>query len=503
MRMAFESVTEMRFALIDLGSNSIRLVLYDRARPFAAPVLNEKFFVELGKNLESTGYLSADKIDSALKTFQYFKWLLKGLGITEVHIIATAAMRDAANADILITKIKSMMGFEIKILSGEEEARLSATGVLLGCPGAKGLVADLGGGSLELAQIGSTGVGSRLSLPLGILYLQNMGLSAARQVLEESLKQVSWLQTLDQTDRLYLVGGTWRALARAHMVKKSYPLNVVHRYGISTKALQSFATKLLARSDRRLQAMGYIPQNRRQKLPWAAMVAEALVKVSPCKRVVFSGAGLREGYSAALLGRSRDLEQPQNKRYDCAIGALIPDGGRFGAADQDLFHWMEPLFPNEKKSLRDRRLQACQLFDFGWEAHPSYRDIDIPSTVLHTATLTQSHKDRAYLGLVLLLRHGGNHKDKHTNPWLQLLDLLPKDHRRHAMITGRALRLVYKISKGVVPLLGATSLHLNNRSVTLKVHEPDLAMMPAVFLPTFAKLAETLALEPKIDTQAS
>lgn len=490
---------ETRFALIDLGSNSIRLVLFDRARPFAAPLINEKAVVELGRDLDVTGNLAPDRMAAALNAFQHFKWLLDGLGIQEIHIIATAAARDARNAQDLINQINTLMGCQVQVLEGREEARLAATGVLMACPGARGLVADLGGGSLELAKVGPNGVGPCLSLPLGVLRLEALGLDGAREALETGLAAAPWLKELGESDRLYLVGGTWRALARAHMAHKAYPLGVLHRYAIGNKALRTYANKIMTRPIDRLNAMDHVSLNRRQKLPWAALAAACLSKIAPFKRVVFSEAGLREGYGADLMGRLNELGQPQNARYDKAIAALIPHGGRFGAVDQDLFDWMAPLFDGEKRPLRDRRRQACQLFDFGWEAHPSYRKVDIPSAIMHTATLTQTHKDRAYLGLVLLLRHGGDPKNAKANTWLKLLKLLPKGHRRHAMVTGHALRLAHKISRGIVPLVRATSLHIEDLRLTLKIHEPDLAHMTDLFAPALERLADSLALDARVE----
>lgn len=492
-------MTADRFALIDLGSNSIRLVLFDRARPFAAPLINEKAVVELGRGLDETGAMEPEWIAAALNAFARFKWLLDGLKISEVHIIATAAARDASNSADLIKPIEALMGVPIQILEGEAEAHFSAKGVLLAIPGAKGLVADLGGGSLELARIGPKGAGKRVSLPLGVLRLEAKGLEEARLALKSAFAELEWLNDLGPKDRLYLVGGTWRALARAHMAHKGYALNVLHRYAISPKALGAYAKKILKSPRHRLDALDHVPANRRAKLPWAALAAETLASKAPFKRAIFSEAGLREGFSAELLGRENELSLSQSERYDEAIAALIPDGGRFGAPGNDLFTWMAPLFGEEKPSLRDRRRQACQLYDFGWEAHPSYRNVDIPSSVLHTATLTQTHRDRAYLGLVLLLRHGGDPNNGKANPWLDLVGQLPKSHRRHAVTTGWALRLAHKISRGIGPLIRATSLHMEDLRLTLRIHEPDLADMPELFMPTLRKLATSLAVEAQVE----
>ena len=491
-------MAEDRFALIDLGSNSVRLVLFDRAKPFAAPLINEKSVVELARDLEETGKLSADRMEAAFDVFLHFKWLLDGLDVSEIHILATAAVRDAKNAKELIEPIESIMQSRVRILAGTEEANFAAKGVLLTCPGAEGLVADLGGGSLELAKIKSGLIDCQTSLPLGVLRLESIGVNTAKQVLKEAFKKINWLKQLDETDQVYLVGGTWRALATAHMVHKAYPLNVLHRYTTTTKTLRNYTKQILVRSSHRIDAMASVPVARRQKLPWAALVANKLAKEVSCQRVVFSQGGLREGYSAPLLGREQELKQNQATRYDKAIAALIPDGGRFGAADQALFEWMSPLFDNEDEALKNRRRQACQLFDFGWEAHPSYRNIDIPSSVLHSATLTQAHRDRAYLGLVLLLRHGGNPTNRKEHKWLKLVKLLSKTQARHAHITGRALRLAYKISRGIAPLVGSTSLQVENLTLRLKINEEKLWTTQDFFKAALRNLSETLALEHEI-----
>ena len=488
-----------RFALIDLGSNSIRLVLFDRARPLAAPLINEKAVVGLGRGLDAIGAIEPRRIAAALNTFARFKRLLEGLDISEVHIIATAAVRDASNAADLITPIETLMGAPVQILQGKAEARFSAKGVLLAIPGAKGLVADLGGGSLELTEIGPQGMSKCASLPFGVMRLEAKGLDQAERALKSALADLTWLQGRDRKDQLYLVGGTWRAFARAHMAHSGYALNVLHRYAISPKVLTRYAKTLIKSPRHHLQALRQIPSGRRANLPWAALAADALAEATPFKRVVFSEAGLREGYSAALLGRDAELGLSLSARYDQALAALLPGSGRFGASSDALFGWMTPLFGEEKVSLRDRRRQACQLYDFGWEAHPSYRSIDIPSAVLHTTGLPQSHRDRAYLGLVLLLRHGGDPTDHQAHPWLDLAEQLPKSHRRHARTTGWALRLAHKISRGIKPLIQATSLHSEGQRLTLRIHEPDLVDRPELFMPTLHRLASSLAVEAQVE----
>lgn len=489
---------ETRFALVDLGSNSIRMVVFDRDRPFAAPLLNEKAVVELGKGLETTGEIAPDRLAHALRAFAHFKWLLNGLGIEEITIVATAATRDAKNAQDLIAPVEELMQAKIQVLPEASEARFAALGVLLTCPGAEGLVADLGGGSLQFSEIGPQGVGRCVSMPLGVLRLESKGLEGARAALKAAFAEVPWLKDLKRRHRIYLVGGTWRALARAHMARKAYPLDVIHRYAAKSKTLKSYAQKLVERPEERLDAMDHVPTSRRRKLPWAALALQELIEVTACKRVVFSGAGLREGASAELMGRDAELTLPQSQRYDRAIAALIPDGGRFGNPGQNLFDWMSPLFVGEKDALRDRRRQACQLFDFGWEAHPSYRKTDIPSAVLHSATLTQSHKDRAYLALVLLLRHGGHLKEGKDDTWLELVNLLPKGHQRHAIATGYALRLAHRISRGIIPLIQSTSLSIEDLRLTLKINREDLAAMSHLYSPALSRLSSALALEPKI-----
>ena len=487
-----------RFALVDLGSNSIRLVLLDRDRPFAAPLINEKSVVELGTGRAADGSLTTKRINTALNAFRHFKWLLHGLGVTEIHILATAAVREAPNASDLLLAVEALMGTRVQVLSGLEEARLCATGVMLACPGAEGLVADLGGGSLELALVRSGAVGPCISLPLGVLRLETLGLSRARTALTSAFEQIPWLQNLDAGDQLYLVGGTWRALARAHMAHKAYPLAVLHRYAVSTKSLRSYAEKIITCPTHRLDAMEPVSGPRRRKLPWAGLAVSCLIQTLSTERAVFSGAGLREGFSAKLLGRDDELTLPQVQRYDRAIRALIPDGGRFGTTAAHLYSWIEPLFDDEVDSLKDRRAQACQLFDFGWETHPSYRDVDIPSTVLHATALTQNHRDRTYLGLVLLLRHGGNHKDVKAHPWLKLLKLLPKKQRRHALVTGRALYLAHRVSRGIVPLIQATSLKVEDLRLVLQVHAQELMNIQTHYFPALTHLAEALALEPEV-----
>ncbi|MCK5623597.1 MAG: Ppx/GppA family phosphatase, partial [Alphaproteobacteria bacterium] len=221
----------IRPAVVDIGSNTVRLVVYDALRRNAAVILNEKVQCSLGSRLGETGRLPAEGVQMALRSLARFKIMAEAMGVTHMDLIATAAVRDAANGPDFVKEAERVCGRPIMVLSGEEEARLSALGVLSGIPDAEGIAADLGGGSLEISLIGNGEVEPRITLPLGPLRLMELGAAdsgAVRKTVDAALAECGFLQSCEGQS-LYLVGGAWRAFAKTQMKRSRYPLPVIHR----------------------------------------------------------------------------------------------------------------------------------------------------------------------------------------------------------------------------------------------------------------------------------
>ena len=219
-------------AVVDIGSNSVRLVVYDGVRRSPTPIFNEKVLCGLGKGVAITGQLNEAAITRALSALRRFRALVKQIGVHQVFAVATAAAREAENGEDFIEQAEKALGAGIRVLSGKEEARFAALGVLSGTPEADGVAGDLGGGSLELINIKNGKLNDGVTLPIGPLRLIDLSggsMERAQLIVDEYLHKTDLVDKLNGRT-FYAVGGAWRNLARIHMAQTDYPLHVLHHY---------------------------------------------------------------------------------------------------------------------------------------------------------------------------------------------------------------------------------------------------------------------------------
>jgi exopolyphosphatase/guanosine-5'-triphosphate,3'-diphosphate pyrophosphatase len=231
IRLAADTVATGPIGVIDIGSNSIRLVVFEGLAREPAPIFNEKVFAALGKTVGETGRLNPEGLSQAFSTLTRFSRLLKAMKVTDCHVVATAAVRDAADGAAFLEEVKRRAELNITIISGEEEGRLSAEGVLSGIPDADGAMGDMGGGSVELVRLARGVVGERTTMPFGPFRLMALGGSHQSQVaaVDTRLAALPWLPSVAGA-ALYAVGGIWRAFAKVHMEQVGHPLHVIHHY---------------------------------------------------------------------------------------------------------------------------------------------------------------------------------------------------------------------------------------------------------------------------------
>ena len=206
-------------AIVNIGSNSVRLVAYEGLTRAPTPLFNDKAMCGLGRGVATTKKLSSEGIEKALSALRRFRVLCRTMDITDIRPIATAAARDATNGPEFLAAATDAIGAPIELLSGRREAELSALGVVSGIYRPDGVVGDLGGGSLELNDVKGARLGKGTTLPLGGLALLDM---SGRSVKKAAKIARAALERTRQLDHLtgrtfYAIGGTWRALARLHM----------------------------------------------------------------------------------------------------------------------------------------------------------------------------------------------------------------------------------------------------------------------------------------------
>ncbi len=480
-----------RCAVVDLGSNSVRLVVFEGDGRNPVAIFNEKAVLRLGKGLQTTGRLNEDAVAAAMPVMRRYHAVARAMGASALEVLATAAVRDAANGPAFVASLQAAMpGVPFRILSGEEEAALSAEGLLCGIPQADGVLADIGGGSLELVQLDAGQVSRGETLKLGVIRLNDRAegdLARARLIAESDLAGVNWLAEGAGRD-LYLVGGAWRALARIHLMQNAYPINIVHQYAIERDAARDFAAAVAGSSRRVLERMQGAPRRRIDDLPLAAIVLRRLLSATRARRVVFSASGIREGW---FMQRQTEAVRAQDPLL-AAGRDLAAQFGRDPALPPALLAWTAPLFPYETPDARRLREAACWMSDSGSHDHPEYRAEQAYLRALRQPCVGLDHPTRAFLALTLALRYEAESDAPFLTSARNLLDAATT---RRAEVLGMALRLAYTLSAGTPDLLSRTSLRSDGRRLTLQIAEGEGVFAGESIMRRLARLAAAMGLE--------
>lgn len=455
-----------RRAVVDLGSNSVRLVVFEGSHRNPIAIFNEKAVLRLGRGLQSTGRLNEDGVAQALTVMNRYAAIARAMGAAPFEVLATAAVRDAENGPAFVADLERRLpGVPIRVLSGEAEAELSAAGLLCGIPDADGTLADIGGGSLEVVRLSNGTRGEAQTLKLGVLRLAERAggeIARARAIAEADLAAVPWLGDTPGRD-LYAVGGAWRALARIHIAQTGYPLNMVHHYTIGRDEARDLTSVVAGASRRGLERMPGVPRRRVEDLPFAAIALRRVLRATGARRVVFSANGLREGWYMERM--------PPEMRARDPLLAAGEDFARQMGRDPDLppalLDWTAPLFPNETEAEHRMREAACWMSDIGSHDHPEYRAEQAYLRILRQPGIGLDHLARAFLALTLALRY----EAEPDAPFLATArQLLGAEDANRATILGIALRLAYTLSAGTPDLLAGTRLAVNH-SLTLHLAE--------------------------------
>jgi exopolyphosphatase/guanosine-5'-triphosphate,3'-diphosphate pyrophosphatase len=461
-----------RIGVIDVGSNSLRLVVFERLGAALFPLVNEKVMCGLGRGISSTGRLNSDGISLALVNLRRFVAFARAIGVDHLAVLATAAVRDARDGEAFAAEVERQCQVRVKIIDGAEEARLSAAGVLAGIPDADGIAADLGGGSVELVGIGSTEsgpgggiarIGRGISLPLGPLRLAEFGESVKTlsETIDRALSAASVLSGVDGKD-FYLVGGAARALARLHMEHVQYPLHIIHRYTLTRRQAEAFFEIMSRQSRKSLERITTISRKRLELVPLAAFVLRKLIAAAAPQRIVFSALGLREGYAYGLV-------PPEDRVSDPLVAACRAVGrrqSRFRLDGDQLQQWTASLFPGQSEAARQRHRATCWLSDLAWSEHPDYRAKQAYIRSLTMPFAGSTHPDRVFVASALHARYGGPIEDPVREPTRRLLE---ERAAQEARTLGLALRLAYTLCAGTIELLSEVRLERTGSRLVLEV----------------------------------
>ncbi len=481
--------------IIDIGSNSVRLVVYQGLSRIPATLFNEKVMAGLGRGLAQNGKLSKGSMETAVAALTRFAALARAMQVASLRTVATAAVREAANAEDFLARVRRECGLEIEIISGETEARGAALGVIAGIPDADGVVGDLGGGSLELIRVAGGEAHERISLPIGSLRLDAVRKRDRRALapfIKKALDQVGWVEA-GQGKPFYMVGGSWRALAQLHIHWWQQPLPIIHQYEMAADAPASLVRRLAQVELATLKAVPGLSTSRLPSLPGAAMLLAAVVKRLGSSAAIASSFGLREGLLYGQL-------PPEQQRLDPLIEAARAEGarqGRFPEHGDMLFAWMDGLFGGAGEGARDRRLRlaACLLGDIAWRAHPDFRAERGVDAALHGNWVAVNAAERAALAQALHHCFGG----ASDAPVLALLQqLAPPPLLARARAWGLALRLGQRLTGGTAVALAGSRLVRDGGTLLLAIDPAHAALAGDAVTRRLKLLASATGLEPRV-----
>jgi exopolyphosphatase / guanosine-5'-triphosphate,3'-diphosphate pyrophosphatase len=485
--------TLSRLGVVDVGSNSVRLVVFDGAARSPAYFYNEKIMCALGAGLSQTGKLNPEGRKRALAAIRRFTALAEGMGISPLTAVATAAVREATDGDDFRAEVERETGLKLFVIDGEEEARLSAQGVLLGWPKSYGMVCDIGGASMELADLNDGVVGKCVTSPLGPLKLREVtgGPKALKAHIKAIVKDLHARMKYETGMRLFLVGGSWRAIARVDMERRGYPMTVLHEYRMTARAIAATQTYVNESDLTELRGRCGISDDRMILVPLASLVLNELIQVFKPKDITVSAYGIREGMLYEQMPPAmRELDPLiEACRFAEAKDARLPG---FGPV---LYDFVLPLFPRADWQKKRIIHAACLLHDVSWRAHPDYRAEVCFDNVTRANLGGLKHSERVYLGLALMHRYANKREGSRYESVFTLLD---EKQIKEAEVLGRAMRLGAMLWLGAEEKPGTLKFQPQKKTLELVLEARAEPLFGEVCAARFQALATALGATAKV-----
>lgn len=454
-------------AVLDIGSNSVRLVVYERHARSLTPLYNEKAACALGRGMAQTGRLADANVAQALNAIKRFALVARMMRVGKVHVLATSAVRDAANRDDFVAAVEAIMETRVHVLSGEREAHFAALGVVAGIPGFNGIVGDLGGGSLELSAIRDGNDTNGESHELGVIRLQDDsdGNPAKAAALVRERLETSILKAISPGNSFAAIGGTWRALAKLHQVMRDYPLHMVQHYVVPAEDMIALCAEIVAAGSlKNYPGSDFVSSSRRDLVPFGAAVLGEVLKSGKFANVMFSALGVREGYLFGLLDAKEQAIDPLIQ----AAEELSVLRSRSPSHANDLIEFTGQYFAAagiaETSDETRLRTVACLLADIGWRAHPDYRGSQSVDAVAYGSLTGVDHPGRAFLCQVIAVRYGGLKMKGVDHP---LLGLAPEAEMLRAKLIGALFRVAYPMTAAMPGILPRIRFEVEGPTLTL------------------------------------
>jgi len=489
-------------AVIDVGSNSVRLVVFKVDGRAITPIINEKVMAGLGRGLSETGVLNPVGWEAAVQALRRFATLVEARAIETVYAVATAAVRTAQDGPAFVEFVAAQAGLSLNVIDGREEARLSALGVLAGAPDAKGIAGDLGGSSLELVPISPLGPGEGETFALGPLALAHAGAFQADAVAAEVTQSLAGTKLFSRFggEAFYAVGGAWRAMGRIDIALREHPVDVLHQHEMSRADALKVIDFIRKQSKRSLEKFEEAAAKRADALPYAAAVLAKILERGAFDRVILSSYGLREGLLFNAMSKELRALDPLVACAE-AFGGPTSRTRAFGAA---LERWIAPIFANGPQVFERRRdgvlrAAACRLADIGAGLHPDQREAVIFELVLEGQLAGITHPERAFLAAAVQHRYS---KVLPASASTAVQRLLTPEQANAAACLGLAMRLGADLSGRNEALMERLSIRREGETLTLSAAAGFQQLLTEQSVRRLEPLAQALGLKPHVKRKA-
>lgn len=440
------SIEKGKVAVIDIGSNSLRFVIFDRYGRYPYPLFNERITCRLGEGVQKTKKLKKERIQQSLETIKRFSKIIEKAELETVLAIGTAALRLAENAKDFIVPAEKYLSNKIRILSGTEEANLVALGLTANIPKANGIIADLGGGSLELVKIENGKRIDSVSLNFGHL------IDIEEKNFKKIIKKLKWKND-SENQFFYGVGGSFRALGLVFKQKNKYPLNILHGLNISSKKANRILNKII-KLDGNVKGL---PQSRKPTMSNAAKIMRIVIKATDSKKIIISGTSVREG----LVLENISLKKLKHDPLISTCEEIAKHSERFEGLSSSLENFLLPMISiGDEKELSRLLKASCLLADIAWNEHTSSRNIIAAEKILLLPTNSLTHRERAWLAKTLFHRY--NRPIELVKFPFKFKSILSMEDKFTSLIFGLSLRFSMAACAGLPGLLNDLKLELSD-----------------------------------------
>lgn len=458
-------------AVLDIGSNSVRLVVYERHARALTVLYNEKASSALGRGVAASGRIADKNMAHALRAARRFALVAKLMHVQDVHILATSAVRDAENGPAFAAEVETIMQAKVQVLSGEQEAHYAALGVVDGMPGFQGVVGDMGGGSLEISRVEKGADFEGQTLELGVIRLQDDSGGSAQKAREIAIERLSGTSLVGAGGAYCAIGGTWRSLAKLHQKRVKYPLHMIQNYTVGADEMLALCNDVITsfEAEGTYENADHMSSSRRGLVPFGAAVMAACIEVGALKRIDFSALGVREGYLFSRLEAEEQSVDPL--MMFCEEMSVLRS--RSPAHAHDLISFTENFMAGAEldESPEELRLRnaVCHLADIAWRGHPDYRGNQAVDTVAYGSMVGIDHPGRLFIAESLAVRYMGQ---KHKSLSASLKELMDDRAQKRARLLGVLLRVAYPLSAGMPGILPHVWFSRDGKVLQLHLPQP-------------------------------